>query len=179
MVNRARHRGYTLVELMVVVVMVAVLATLAVYGVRKYVFAAKSSEFNWVIQDIKAAQESFRLETHRYLKVQDDINSGLYPNDPPNANKKLWGGGSGPLADNWKILNLSFPEPVQFGYACTAGGAGEAVPQPGTAATLPWPSPVEPWYVVKGVGDLDEDGKKAVYVSSSFNSQVYIENEGE
>jgi prepilin-type N-terminal cleavage/methylation domain-containing protein len=179
MVNRARHRGYTLVELMVVVVMVAVLATLAVYGVRKYVFAAKSSEFNWVIQDIKAGQESFRLETHRYLDISD-VNSGeLYPNATPNADKKWWGTGSGEVADRWKILNLSFPEPVQFGYACQAGAAGAAVPQPGTAQTIPWPDPTEPWYVVKGVGNLDEDNKKSIYVSSSFSAQVYIENEGE
>jgi prepilin-type N-terminal cleavage/methylation domain-containing protein len=181
MVNRAHSRGYTLVELMVVVVMVAVLATLAVYGVRRYVFAAKSSEFNWVIQDIKAAQESFRLETHRYLHISDVIGVGqLYPNANPNADKQWWGrAGGGPLEETWRVLNLSYPEPVQFGYACAAGGPTDAVPQPGTAETLPWPTPTEPWYVVKGVGDLDEDDKNSIYVSSSFSAHVYIENEGE
>ena len=91
MVNRAHHRGYTLVELMVVVVMVGVLATLAVYGVRKYVFAAKSSEFNWVIQDIKAGQESFRLETHRYLDISD-VNTGeLYPKPDSKRGQEVLG----------------------------------------------------------------------------------------
>ena len=176
--TRARHRGYTLVELMIVVVMVAVLATLAVYGVRKYVLSAKSHEFTWVMQDVKAAQESYRLETHQYLNVSASLNS-LYPNATPNAKDKTMWGGAGNDSANWQILNLSFAEPVQLGYACVAGAAGQAVPQPGTTANIPWPTPAEPWYVVRGVADMDGDGTNAVYVSSSFNAQVYIENEGQ
>ena len=46
------------------------------------------------------------------------------------------------------------------------GLQGAAVPQPGTAQTLLFALiPTEPWYVVKGVGDLDEDNKKAIYIS--------------
>ena len=42
--TKPRARGFTLVELMVVVMIVGVLAVLAVYGVRKYVANAKSAE---------------------------------------------------------------------------------------------------------------------------------------
>jgi type II secretory pathway pseudopilin PulG len=166
---------------MVVVVMVAILATLAVYGVRKYVFAAKSSEFNWVIQDIKAGQESFRLETNRYLHVSDVTGTAnLYPNEDPNEkDKRWWGKAGGATEPTWRILNLSFPEPVQFGYACAAGTGDQDPPQPGTAQPMPWPDPNEPWYVVKGVGDLDGDDRNALFISSSFSAQVYVENEGE
>ena len=40
----ALQRGFTMVELLAVVVMVGVLATLAVFGVRKYVLTAKATE---------------------------------------------------------------------------------------------------------------------------------------
>jgi type IV pilus assembly protein PilA len=42
--RRATSDGFTLIELMIVVVIIGVLAVLAVYGVRKYISNAKSAE---------------------------------------------------------------------------------------------------------------------------------------
>src|SRR5258708_27998744 len=41
---RKAQRGFTLIELMIVVAIVGILAVLAIYGVRKYVANAKTAE---------------------------------------------------------------------------------------------------------------------------------------
>ena len=68
------QRGFTLVELLVVVTIVGVLATLAVYGMRKYIFASKSAEPIHMIGQMKTAAESWREAvsyTHLTLPTRD------------------------------------------------------------------------------------------------------------
>jgi type IV pilus assembly protein PilA len=56
-------RGYSLVELMVTVVIVGVLAALAIYGVRRYVFSARTAEArNALGRMAKDASASFARE---------------------------------------------------------------------------------------------------------------------
>jgi type IV pilus assembly protein PilA len=175
----SQQRGYTLVELLVVVVMVGVLATLATIGVRKYIFAAKTSEAINMIGSIKAAQEAYKDETFSYLDVSEGNLGAFYPMEKPGRTKHHWVEPSHPHAARWGALGISANSAVQFGYACVAGGAGDAIPDPGTIAPMTWPPAKEPWYVVKAVADQNDDGTQSVYVSSSFTTEIYVENEGE
>jgi len=64
LMTRALRRAFTLVELMIVVALVGVLSTLAVYGVRRYITNAKTAEAkNALGQMGKDAVVAFESET--------------------------------------------------------------------------------------------------------------------
>lgn len=179
--RRARNaRGFTLVELMAVVIIVGVLATIATYGVRKYVFAAKTHEAVQMIGSIKAAQESYKDETFSYLNVSGDLNT-LYPMATPGKTKWQWGGGTDAVANNWRRLGVTAAAPVQFGYATVAGTGTQAPAAPQGITIAGWPSEAQgqPWYVVRAVGDTDGDGSMVVFASASFTGQIFSNEEKE
>ncbi|MBX3181421.1 MAG: prepilin-type N-terminal cleavage/methylation domain-containing protein [Polyangiaceae bacterium] len=175
--GRASAAGFTLVEMMIVVIIVGILATLATIGVRKYLLSSKTNEAIYMIGSIKAAQEAYKDETFRYLDVSSSLTSGFYPGDP-GLTKYAWNNPAHSDYARWNELGVETSSPVQFGYA-TKAGTGGTVPQVGTAENLPYPTTSGPWYVVRASSDLNGDGVLSIYTSSSFTSEIYFEGEGE
>ncbi|HET9959369.1 MAG TPA: type II secretion system protein, partial [Polyangiaceae bacterium] len=82
--KRRLARGFTLTELMVVVTLVGVLATIGVASFRKQVMASKSSEALSVVQALRGAEEAYRSENQLYLNVS--TNGVWYPLDAQGSN---------------------------------------------------------------------------------------------
>jgi len=188
MVRSAPRRGFTLIELMVVVAIIGILATLGVYAVRKYVRATKTSEATELVNSIRAAQEQYKDERFRYLNVSsvDSSSGSFFPHaakaDLSKNEKHTWyTGAANSIAGRWAELGIAPSAPVQFGYACQAG-QGAGVPTQaalGIAVNLNYPASAPDWYIARAMADRSGQAVYTVVVGSNFTDNLYIENEAE
>lgn len=76
--NRSKMQGVTLIELMVVVLVVGILASIAVPSYRAYLLRSHRVEATAALLNLAAAQEKFYLQNNTYTtKLEDAPPDGL------------------------------------------------------------------------------------------------------
>ncbi len=67
------NKGFTMLELIMVVIIISVLATLAIPSYGGFVEKARSAEAVSTISAIRTAQNLYKLESSKYASALDDI----------------------------------------------------------------------------------------------------------
>ena len=70
---KTNKKGFTLIEILVVVLIIGVLAAIAIPGYRKAVEKAKAAEAVAVLNDAAKAEQDFALASSRYTRFWEDL----------------------------------------------------------------------------------------------------------
>lgn len=162
-----KNRGFTLVELMIVVAIVGILAALAIYGVSKYMKSAKTAEArNSLGQLTKDASAAFSRErmagavlAANAATAVSNTFCGSAAATIPAAQASIRGSkyqssaaewNAGTALAGWQCLKFSMSEPQYFMYGYTTT---PAVPLGAEGET----------FTATARGDLDADGALSTF----------------
>jgi prepilin-type N-terminal cleavage/methylation domain-containing protein len=167
-----RRRGFTLIELMIVVSIMTVLAVTALVAYRKYTATARNAEAMQFLGAVRAAQEGYFQAWGQYCGERAP---SVWPSRIPGGNtgKLSWDDPDNPIPDNnaWHDLGIRSPGLVWFQYRLAAGengGGGEAIANDDGH-----------WFWAQANGDFDMDTVLSTFEVTSEKAEVYINNENE
>ena len=193
-------KGFTLVELMIVVAIVAILAAIALPMYTKYVKKSRTSEAVSNLGAITIYEETFYSENDYYMTAQ--ANPATVPNSGNIGGRLYFNTG----LQGWSLLGNVVPNntPVYFQYEIRAGAYNSTggvisgssglidpsttTPAPGgtncsntaglSANALSIPStPSSNWFYATATGDQDSDGICSLFIKVIDRPDIVVTND--
>ena len=155
--------GFTLVELMIVVVILGILAAVAIPAFTRYVKRSKTAEATGNISKIYQGQVSYYQASQERSTLASFVNATAMPSTSP-SNVKYTPNVAQWVSDaNWNAVSFSLDTGHYYQYVC-----------PGDTAT----------FSARAVGNIDGDGSNSTFerigtvtAGEVQGSQIRISNE--
>ena len=152
MLQKIRNRkGFTLVELMIVVAIIGILAAIAIPNFLQFRLKAKTSEAKSNLGAIRSTEVAYFAEWDFYVANQGPTPDGTRAG---NTNKVSWD-----KTTRFSILGFAPEGSVFYDYALFSGTAGDYVP---TAAGLS----------MYAIGDLDDDSSLSSFFVTDYTNEI-------
>ena len=149
---RKNNKGFTLIELMIVVAIIGILAAVAIPNFLRYQLKAKTSEAKTNLKAIATSEEAYKAERDGYVSVvATPLNGGPTKIPWVITVGVLTGNGGG--AGTFEDLGFRPAGDVYYTYAAAIG--------PDTSTTI------NQCFTADATGDLDGDGPGGVYVAAT------------
>jgi prepilin-type N-terminal cleavage/methylation domain-containing protein len=168
--NAARTRkGFSLMELMIVVVITGVLAAIAIPTFTGYIQKSRTSEAVQFLGVIKLRQEAFRAEFGQYLQygggspVTDPTSITFVGGTPTSRSHSF------PVDADFNTLGAKPDGAVRFSYGWAAGGPAVTLP-----AVYDLGTPHDFYFIAQAKGDLDDDSTFCTFEVTSFTSSAWF-----
>ncbi|MFK7989338.1 MAG: type IV pilin protein [Sandaracinaceae bacterium] len=166
--TRKRASGYTLIELMIVVAIIGVLATVAIPSFQSYLMRARTTEAVTFLGEVRQRQEAYRAEFGSYCAASATpgavIATGTWnPRALPAGNRIMFDSS----LDDWDQLGAVPDGPSYFQYRTVAGAPSQ---DPGITGY----DGSQFWFVAQAQGDLDSDGDTVIFEAYSAGSHIFV-----
>ena len=163
LVGRRAGGGFTLVELMIVVVILGILAAIAIPAFSRYVRKSKTAEATTNMAHILTG------EVTAYQRFADSdvahfISAGPTPLDPPTASKYPANAALWTSDPNWADLGFSLDTGHYYQYSAALSGGGPVLALLAIRSIeVPPPPSSGDGFSVQASGDLDGDGSTSAF----------------
>jgi prepilin-type N-terminal cleavage/methylation domain-containing protein len=182
---RRRQRGFTLIEMIIVITIIAVLAAIALPAYKRYMDSGRAAEAAAMLGEIRTREEAYKAEYGSYLNSQttpSEVAANLFPAvgtcpfssqvEPCAKPASTTSVPAATIPTNWTTLGINSQKNMLYcGYAAFAG-AGGTHPTLTLGSAILSSNQTGPWWYAIAICDNNRTVTNNTTYVTAYNSTI-------